>query len=184
MLALFGKIIQRLRRGGKVPAVANGQLAPPFELTGMDARRYSLKEGLNGGPVLAAFFKVSCPTCQYTLPFLERLFQQLHAAGSERVHIWGISQDNAPDSQHFAREYGVTFPILIDEEPYKISQEYGLSFVPTFFLIAPEGHVQITSDGFSKSDLLAIHQHLARHFSVKLPALFQPNEKVPEFKPG
>jgi len=167
-----------------VSALATGQPAPAFELAGMDAKRYSLEEGLAAGHVLAAFFKASCPTCQYTFPFLERLYQQLRAAGIERVRIWGISQDNAQHSQQFAREFGVTFPILIDEEPYKVSQEYGLSYVPTLFLIAPDGHVQITGDGFSKADLLAIHQCLAQHFSVELPLLFRPNEKVPEYKPG
>lgn len=169
---------------GKVPALTSGQLAPAFELASTDAQRYALKEGLGRGPVLAAFFKVACPTCQFTLPFLERLFQQLRKAGAEGVQIWGISQDNAHDSREFAREFGVSFPIVMDEEPYKISQEYGLSYVPTLFLIAPDGRVEISSDGFSKADLLEIRQRLARLFSVKLPELFRPNEKIPEYKPG
>ena len=52
-----------------------GKSAPHFELAAIDGKSYSLQEGLKRGPVLAAFFKVNCPTCQYTLPFLERLYQ-------------------------------------------------------------------------------------------------------------
>lgn len=162
-------------------AIAAGKSAPPFELAGMDGKAYSLAEALKRGPVLAAFFKVSCPTCQYTLPFVERLYQQLLAHG---VQVWGVSQDNARDSQRFASAYGLTFPILIDPEPYEISQAYGIDHVPTLFLIAPDGQVEISGDGFAKSDLLEIQKWLARHFGVAPSALFLPNEKVPEFKPG
>ena len=162
-------------------AVAAGKAAPPFELASMDGKTYSLAEGLKHGPVLAAFFKVSCPTCQYTLPFIERLYQQFHAQG---VQVWGISQDTARDSQRFAKTYGVTFPILIDDEPYETSLQYGLEYVPTLFLIAPDGQVEISGDGFSKSDLIEMQKSLARHFSATPPALFLSNEKIPEYKPG
>jgi hypothetical protein len=56
--------------------------------------------------------------------------------------------------------------------------------VPTLFLIAPDSQVEISGDGFSKADLLAMQKSLARHLSVAPPALFQPGEKVPEYKPG
>ena len=161
-----------------------GKPAPPINLSATDGRKFSLQDALARGPVLAAFFKVSCPTCQYTFPFIERLYRQLRSAGARNVEVWGISQDDAANTQRFAKEYGVTFPLLIDDEPYELSQEYGLNYVPTLFLIAPDGHVEITSDGFSKSDLLSIHQWLAERSSVKPPALFQPADRVPEFKPG
>ena len=50
-----------------------GASAPPFELPGIDGGRYSLQEALREGPVLAAFFKISCPTSQFTFPFLQRI---------------------------------------------------------------------------------------------------------------
>lgn len=164
-----------------MPPLATGTLAPPFELTGMEGKPYSLQSGLANGPVLTAFFKVSCPTCQFTLPFVERLHQQFRNAG---VQIWGISQDQARDSQRFAQQYGITFPILIDDEPYETSREYGLKYVPTLFLIAPDGHIEISGDGFCKADFLSIQKSLAKHFSLAAPPLFQPSDRVPEYKPG
>ena len=62
-----------------------GKSAPHFGLIALDGKKYSLQEGLKHGPVLAAFFKVACPICQYTFPFLERLYQQLRSSG---VQIW------------------------------------------------------------------------------------------------
>ena len=164
--------------------VGAGKKAPPFDLTGMDGKKYSLDKALAGGPLLAVFFKVSCPTCQFALPFVDRLYRQFLTAGARGIRVWGISQDNIQNTQRFAKEFGVTFPLLIDEEPYEISQEYGLTHVPTHFLIAPDGQVEISGDGFCKADLLEIRKSLARYWSVKPEELFRPGEPVPEFKPG
>lgn len=54
-------------------ALAVGAKAPDFELKTLDGKRVSLNEELARGAVVLAFFKVSCPTCQYAFPFLERL---------------------------------------------------------------------------------------------------------------
>lgn len=164
-----------------MPVLGVGRPAPQFGLSTIDGVKYSLQEGLKRGPVLAAFFKVACPTCQYTFPFLERLYQQLRSSG---VQIWGISQDGAKDSQRFAREYAVTFPILIDDYPYRVSRQYGLEHVPSIFLISADGSIAIQSDGFAKRDLLEIQNSLAQTHSASVGVLFQPSEKVPEFKPG
>ena len=164
-----------------MPALKVGKAAPLFGLAAIDGKEYSLQEGLNHGPVLAAFFKIACPTCQYTFPFLERLYQQLRSNG---VQIWGISQDGVKDSQRFAREYSVTFPILVDDYPYRISREYKLEYVPSIFLIASDGSVAIKSEGFAKRDLLEIQKSLARTLSAPLGVLFSPKESIPEYKPG
>ena len=158
-----------------------GKSAAPFGLTATDGKNYSLQEALKSGPALAAFFKVSCPTCQYTFPFLERIHQQLRGNGAQ---IWGIAQDGVKDSQRFARDYKVTFPILIDDKPYRVSREYGLEYVPTLFLIAPDGSITLESEGFTKRDLIAIHKSLAQALSAPVGELFSPRESVPEYKPG
>ena len=50
-----------------------GAQAPSFRLTGVDGCERSLAEILTGGPALLAFYKVSCPVCQLTAPYLQRL---------------------------------------------------------------------------------------------------------------
>jgi peroxiredoxin len=161
--------------------VAAGKKAPAFELKNTEGKPIALDRGLANGPVLVAFFKVSCPTCQFTFPFLERLHHQLRG---KQVQIWGISQDDARQSQRFAREYGTTFPYLIDEYPFDVSRAYGIKYVPTLFLISPDGQVEFTGDGFCKADLLEIQKWFSRHFQVELPTLFTAKDHVPEFKPG
>ncbi|MFB3923861.1 MAG: peroxiredoxin family protein [Terriglobia bacterium] len=161
--------------------IKKGEAAPAFELPGIEGNRYSLEEALARGPLLAAFFKVSCPTCQYTFPFIERLYQQFRPKG---IQVWAVSQDDARASRQFAKEFGTTFPVLIDEYPYQASRKYGIKYVPTLFLIPRHGKVELVSDGFAKADLIEIQQWFAKSLSSQPPALFLPNERVPEFKPG
>jgi peroxiredoxin len=161
--------------------LTTGREAPVFELVGIDGNKYSLNHTLTHNPILLIFFKVSCPTCQFTLPFVERLYRQIRERGGQ---IWGISQDNPEESQKFARKFGISFPILVDEKPYLVSRQYGVKFVPTLFLIDKGRAVRVTGDGFSKADLLEIHGVFGTELAFTPAPLFRPEEKIPEYKPG
>jgi peroxiredoxin len=155
--------------------------APDFELKDLEDNHVSLREALKRGPVVAAFFKVSCPVCQFTFPFLERLFK---AYDSDRTTFWAIAQDDARDTREFCAEYGVTFPALIDEDGYPASNDYGITNVPTFYLIAPDGTVKVDSVGFGKKALEKISEELARFLGRPVAPIFKPGEVVPDSKPG
>lgn len=178
-------ILKRLSRlfGLEAPLthIESGHTAPGFSLKALDGKEYSLAKLLERGPAVVAFFKISCPVCQFTFPFLQRLHERYAGDG---VTVIGVSQDDARDTKEFNREYGVTFPTLLDSEGYPASNAYGLTNVPTIFLIAPNGKVQVSCMGFSKSDLEKIASELS--LDKKLPAapLFRTNEIVPAYKPG
>ena len=161
--------------------VLAGHPAPTFTLPGLHGLPLALADALKKGPVIAAFFKISCPVCQFTFPFLERL----HGAyGGKGVSFWAISQDSARDTKEFCLEYGITFPALTDGDGYPVSNEYGLTTVPTILLIAPDGQVQVSSVGFVKADLESISAKLGRHLGQSPAAVFAPGEVVPDYKPG
>jgi peroxiredoxin len=165
-------------------SVQAGQDAPEFALTRVSGEQFSLTETLKRGPVVAAFFKISCPVCQFTLPFIERLFQ---AYGGDRVAFVGISQDDADATWEFCREYGLTFPALIDPEGYPgypASNDYGITNVPTYYLISPQGKVEIASVGLTKHELEQISEWLARFLGRTPTPVFLPDEIVPESKSG
>ena len=162
-------------------ALVEGQRAPDFALKAPDGKEHSLKSTLRHGPVVAAFFKISCPVCQFTFPFLERLHQQFGGGGAT---ILGISQDNARDTRKFNQEYGITFLTLIDEHPYPVSSAYSLTNVPTIFLIEPDGPIKVSCMGFSKNDLEKIATELAARKQIPATSLFRANEIIPDYKPG
>lgn len=162
-----------------MPTLAKGQVAPDFQLKAINGASYALKNLLAAGPVIAAFFKVSCPTCQFTMPFLERIHRHAHEHGAQ---VLGISQDSEEEARRFAEKFGITFPVLIDQKPHAVSREYRLKFVPSIFLIGRDQTVLVACDGFSKPDLLEMHDHF--NGSSPLPPLFEAGERVPQYKPG
>jgi peroxiredoxin len=158
-----------------------GQTAPGFSLKALDGKEYSLSSLLEPGPVVLAFFKISCPVCQFTFPFLQRLFERY---GGDGVSFLGISQDDARSTKEFNQEYGINFPTLIDAQGYPASNAYGLTNVPSIFLVMPDGSVKVQCMGFSKGDLEKIGAELAQQRALKAAPLFGKNEVVPDYKPG
>ncbi len=161
--------------------IVPGNVAPGFSLKSIDGKEFDFGSALQRGPVVLVFFKVSCPVCQFTFPFLERVFKQY---GGGDISFVAVSQDNASASRDFAREFGVTFPILIDEAGYRVSNAYSLTSVPTFFLINPDGKVQVASEGFGKAEMEAIANALADHRNITRSPVFRNDESIPTYKPG
>jgi peroxiredoxin len=157
-----------------------GQHAPDFDLArlsdGTSPESAELAKLLASGPILLAFFKSTCPVCQMTLPFLQRIHQG-RAPGSYQVY--GVSQDDASTTREFVQEFGIGFPMLLDTEEsgYPASNAYGLSHVPSLFLVQPDGAIAWSGEGFHKKEFLA----LAAQAGVDP---FQPDENVPEWKAG
>ena len=163
-------------------ALSSGTLAPDFTLPGMDGKKFSLHDALGRGPVLAVFFKISCPVCQYGLPFVERLYK---AYGTKAVSIVGISQNDQKDTAAFMKEYGITFPVLLDDtNSYPASNAYGLTNVPTFFWIAPDGDIEISSVGWAKNDFEEINRLLAAATSSDAKPVFLRGEEIADFRAG
>ena len=180
------KWLDRLFGGSKdMAALPAGTKAPDFSLPVVNntkAGGFSLESALQRGPVLAAFFKVSCPTCQYTFPFLERIHK---AHGDNKITVVGISQNNASETAAFLKEYGITFPTLLDDpNGYAVSNAYGLTNVPSLFLIGQDGKIEVSSVGWVKPEVEDINRKIAVAQQTAPPAIFKPGEDVRDFRAG
>src|SRR5512138_1169927 len=170
--------------GGKtdMTALAEGKKAPDFTLSTLDGKPFSLAKALANGPIVLAFFKVSCPVCQYAFPFLERLYKAYAGKG---VTIFGVSQDNAKNTSAFMKEFGVTFPMLLDPaDNYTVSNNYGLTNVPTIFWINPDGEIEVSSVGWNKTDMERINRMMADQLKAPAHKIFNPGEDVRDFRAG
>lgn len=152
--------------------IAAGSQAPDFELKDLSGQTRRLSKALGTGPVALIFYKSACPTCQFTFPYIQRIFEKVgNGAGWT---FWGISQDDPDETREFATEYGITFDLLLDEYPYAVSQDYGLDYVPGIFLIQPDRTISVSEFGFSKA---ALNQIAGFGF-------FTPNDGLPATRPG
>ena len=163
-------------------ALTSGKTAPDFALPAMDGSTFSLKAALAKGPVVAAFFKISCPTCQYAFPYLERIHK---AYGKKNVTFVGISQNEKKDTASFIREFGITFPVLLeDTNTYAVSNAYGLTNVPTIFWIAQDGEIEISSVGWARKEIEEVNARAAKALGDGVKPVFARDEQVVEFRAG
>ena len=163
-------------------ALEAGVEAPQFELPAMDGSGFSLQNALKRGPVLAVFFKISCPVCQYALPYFERLYK---AYGSGKVSVVGVSQNDKLETAEFVKRYGVTFPQLLDDtRRFPVSNAYGLTNVPTAFWIGEDGEIELSSVGWVRKDMEEIAQKWASAGDEPPKTIFEPSEQVPDFRAG
>jgi peroxiredoxin len=160
--------------------LSTGISAPDFELKSLSGQPFRLSEALYTGPVVLAFYKASCPTCQLTFPYLQTIYSGLSAEFRNR--IWGISQDDPAETAEFVKQLGIEFPVLLDEHPYPVSTEYGLEFVPAIFIVGRDGMIELSDYGFSKTTLSRIAG--AASGDGNPVVLFAANDGLPETRPG
>ena len=165
-----------------MPALTAGKAAPHFQLALLEGKPFELTRALAKGPVVLVFFKVSCPTCQYALPFYERLFK---AYQNQPVTLVGVSQNDVKDTAAYAKEFSLSFPILLDDtRNYPVSNAYGLTNVPTTFWIAGDGEIEITSVGWSKPEFEQINRKMAATGKAAPAVIFKPGDDVRDFRAG
>lgn len=150
----------------------SGATAADVSLVDAGGTRRSLDSLLAAGPVLLAFFKVSCPTCQLTLPFLGRL------AGGD-VQVVPVSQDSPAATRRFAQELGLSIPSLFDreEDGYPASNAFGITNVPSIFLVEPDRRISWDLVGFHRQQLELLAGRIGQ-------PIFYAGEMVPEWKAG
>lgn len=163
-------------------ALRAGILAPDFSLPTVHGQQVSLAEALRKGPVVLVFFKVSCPVCQYALPFIERVYRANRGGGAT---VLGVSQDDAKKTLAFMREFGVSFTVALDDTShYAVSNAYGLTNVPTIFYIAATGEIELSVVSWSKRDVEAINERLAAFRRQPTAPLWQQGEDIRDFRAG
>lgn len=149
-----------------------GQIAPDFRLALAGGGFRTLDELLAEGPVLLAFYKVTCPTCQMALPYLERL-----QGGS--IRVFAICQDAAERAREFADAFEVELPNLLDsvDEGYPASNAYGVTYVPSMYLVERDKRISWKWAGFHKKKLEQLALRAGR-------VIFTAADQAPESKPG
>jgi thiol-disulfide isomerase/thioredoxin len=127
--------------------------------------------GLNpgSGPALVVFFETNCPTCRLAIPYLNKLAQG--------ARVIGISQDDDVATNEFTRQLATTFAVQRDPG-FVLSRAFELTFVPSLFLLNPDGRILQSHFGFDKSALNEIAAQL------RCPPVAAEFDGTPHSKPG
>jgi peroxiredoxin/outer membrane lipoprotein-sorting protein len=127
--------------GGETSAL-RGQPAPEFALNDLQGKQVRLAD-YKGKIVVLNVFAHWCGPCRKEAPELEKDLWQAYKARD--VVVLGVAtwaQDNPTKrAEEFAREFKLTFPVLVDAEN-KVAEMYQVRGVPTTFIIDREGVVR------------------------------------------
>jgi peroxiredoxin len=157
-----------------------GASAPPFTLPALDGGSLSLPGDAGRLPLLLAFFRVSCDTCDVAFPYINRL-REAYPAG---WRLWAVSQDTAERASVYRDRLAITCPVLIDDPALAVSRAYDPPSTPTLVLIAPDGSVEYVSEGFAKDDLNEISARLAARLGLVAVEVAPAGDGNPAMKPG
>lgn len=126
--------------GGLTPSPREGFAAPDFELELLQGGQLRLS-GLRGKAVIVNLWASWCPPCRAEMPTLERVYQANRDRGLEILAVNTTFQDSEAGAAEFVREFGLTFPILLDRTG-EVSRTYLLRALPTTFFIDREGIIR------------------------------------------
>ncbi len=153
-------------------AIAKAKPAPNFSLSLTDGTSFELDHRIGYSPLLLYFFKTSCPVCQYTSPFLERL-------SSSGVQVYGICQDLDENRvHHYQSAFHKSIPIMQEQTDYYVSNTYQIDVVPTLLLVSADGIIQEAVESFDRSGI----ENIAS--KMKIPSPFHAGDNVPQYRPG
>jgi len=124
---------------GKVPAPQQGFLAPEFELKTMEGEAVKLSD-LRGQAVLVNLWATWCPPCRAEMPAIEKVYNEYKDQGFVVLAINMTYQDTFANIAPFIEEYGLTFPILLDETS-QVGTAYQLRSLPSSFFIDRGGMI-------------------------------------------
>lgn len=113
-------------------------IAPDFALKDLQGNDVRLSD-LRGKTVMINFWATWCPPCRYEMPYIEAVYRE--KAGEDFV-VLAVSIDDDPDAVvQFVKEFGLTFPVLIDTDK-RVSYQYRVRPIPTTFFVDKEGVIR------------------------------------------
>jgi cytochrome c biogenesis protein CcmG/thiol:disulfide interchange protein DsbE len=129
-----------------------GFAAPDFTLKSPAGNTFTLSE-LRGQAVLLNLWATWCPPCRAEMPTIEKIYQEYKDRGFIVLAVDMTYQDNAANIAPFVQEYGLTYPILL-EETGKVASLYQLRSLPSSYFIDRAGVIQKVIIGGPMSEAL------------------------------
>lgn len=114
-----------------------------FTLTALNGEDYTLSK-LRGQVVLIDFWATWCPPCRRSIPVFVSLYEKYRDRG---FIVLGISREEKSKLVDFKNSNNVSYPILIDNKD--VSQAYGVTAIPSIFILDKKGVIQKTQVGFA-----------------------------------
>lgn len=132
------------------PSPREGFLAPDFTLDTLDGSKVTLSE-LRGKIVVVNIWATWCPPCRAETPALEKSYEQYKDSGVIILGVDLTNQDLISDVTAFVKEFGLTYPILLDRDG-SVSNLYQIKGLPSTFFVNRAGVIRTVVVGGPMSE--------------------------------
>ncbi|MFV1982096.1 MAG: protein disulfide oxidoreductase [Thiohalomonadales bacterium] len=116
-------------------------LAPDFNEVLLDGQQIKLSN-YRGKSVLIHFWATWCPICNFEQNSIEAISKD------NKIITVAMNSGEAMEIQTFMEKNNLSFPVIIDEDGL-LAQRYGVTGVPTSFILNPEGIIEYTEIGYT-----------------------------------
>jgi peroxiredoxin len=123
--------------GNNASAPQAGFKAPDFTLKTPSGQTYTLSE-LKGRAILVNLWATWCPPCRAEMQTIEKIYQEYKAQGLMVLGVNMTYQDDPFSVVPFMKEFGLTFPVLLDETG-DMAHVYQLRSLPSSYFIDRSG---------------------------------------------
>lgn len=131
----------RIENNDLISGVKEGNLAPEFQLQTLEGREVKLSD-YKGKKVILNFWATWCPPCKAEMPHMQEFYLNQQ---NDNVEILAVNlttaEKNTNDIGKFVKDYGLTFPILLDTKG-DIGETYQAFTIPTSYIIDSQGIVR------------------------------------------
>lgn len=124
--------------------------APDFKLMTLNGEQVSLEE-MRGKVVVVDFWATWCGPCKASFPGMQNAVNKFENSNDVEfvfIDTWESGKNVKEKVAEFISENKYTFNVLMDSES-KIVAEYGVSGIPTKFIIDKDGNIRFKSIGYS-----------------------------------
>ncbi len=123
--------------------------APDFALKSLDGKTVTLS-GLKGKIIVVDFWATWCGPCKASFPFLQKVHEKYQSNPDIVIlalNTWERVKGDAKEElvKKFIADNKYTFTVLYDEN---FVEQYGVTGIPTKFIIDKDGMIQFKSVGF------------------------------------
>lgn len=142
-LGLTWKLRGLFMEGGKSGLPAAGTPAPEFRLKNLKGEEAALSD-FRGKVVVLNFWATWCGPCRSEIPAFNKFHEIKQKQG---IEVLGVAMgQGAGEVGPFLAEHPIGYPVLLDETG-TVSKLYGVSAIPTTFLLDREGVIRASRVG-------------------------------------
>ena len=158
-----------------------GTPAPIIPLDGKDGSKYGLHQfqKMTGNYMVVYFYAGWCPDCRKVAPdFVQKIQKDYKSLNISPFYV-SFDKDSTTFKEYREKEdmHGMVFLETKKWKESKVAMDYHLEWIPTFYLITPDGKVDFATINFSK--LMDRIEQLKKEGKIK-----ESDMKLPQFFGG